>query len=79
MCECPDPQVHRERVEGRMRATPGWHDEGEWSNVTSRRATFPPWPHDVLTIDTTQPNDANVAAVLDHVRRRAARGAAARD
>jgi hypothetical protein len=64
LCECPDPAVHRARLEGRTRGIPGWHDAGAWSNVERRRATFPPWPDGTLTVDTTAADERNVDAVL---------------
>jgi predicted kinase len=67
VCTCSDPQLHRSRVEGRKRGIPGWHDPGHWGNVQRRLAEFPPWTQDVLTVDTAQPQDACVAAVLDYL------------
>lgn len=64
LCECPDPAVHRARLEGRVRGIPGWHDAGAWTNVERRRATFPPWPEGTLTLDTTADGEQNIEAVL---------------
>jgi predicted kinase len=50
-CVCTDPAVHRARVEGRTRGIPGWHDPGDWDDVTTRLANYPPWT-DALTVDT---------------------------
>jgi hypothetical protein len=63
-CVCPDPTIHRARLEGRIRAIPGWHNAGAWSNVERRTAAFPPWPDDTLIVDTTAPHDESLAAVL---------------
>jgi len=71
VCVCSDLDVHRARLEGRRRGIPGWHDAGSWANVEKRLAEFPPWVGDVLTVDTMQPHDASVAAVVDYVRRSA--------
>jgi predicted kinase len=69
LCECPDPAVHRARLEGRRRGIPGWHDAGAWSNVERRRAGFPPWPDAALTVDTTAPGEQNLSAVLARLDR----------
>ncbi len=66
-CECSDPDEHRARVQGRSRGIPGWHDAGDWDNVVRRLASFPPWPPDALRLDTNQPIEANVSAVLDRL------------
>jgi predicted kinase len=67
VCTCPDQEVHRARLEGRERGIPGWHEAGHWANVQRRLAEFPPWTGNVLTIDTTQPQESNLAAVLDYL------------
>jgi predicted kinase len=68
VCVCPDERLHRERVENRLRGIPGWADAGEWTNVSARLATFPPWP-DAVLVDTAQPLDQCVAKVLGQVTR----------
>jgi predicted kinase len=65
VCTCSDLQVHRTRLENRKRGIPGWHETGDWADVQRRLADFPPWPDNVLTVDTAQPHDRNLAAVLD--------------
>jgi predicted kinase len=69
VCVCADPGVHRTRLEGRKRGIPGWHDAGNWADVQRRLADFPPWTGEVLTIDTTQPHESSLAAVLDYLSR----------
>jgi hypothetical protein len=69
VCVCSDPRVHRARVESRERGIPGWHDAGDWADVTRRLAAFPPWPGEVLTVDAVRPPGSNVAAVLDYLSR----------
>lgn len=63
VCVCGDENLHRERVEKRVRGIPGWADPGDWANVTARRDAFPPWP-DALVVDTAKPLDECVARVL---------------
>ncbi|MEQ7127582.1 ATP-binding protein [Actinopolymorpha sp. B11F2] len=69
VCTCSDPKVHRARVEDRHRGIPGWHDGGDWTNVARRLAKFPSWDEEALIIDSIQPPDRNLAAVLDHLGR----------
>ena len=66
-CVCSDPVVHRSRVEGRVRGIPGWHEGGNWGNVSRRRAEFVPWDRDVLTVDTLLPFEDNLAEVLRYL------------
>ncbi|WP_329791124.1 ATP-binding protein [Lentzea sp. DG1S-22] len=66
-CRCSDPRVHRARLEGRSRGIPGWHDSGDWSDVRQRLASFPSWHGEALTVDTVQPHELALAAVLRHI------------
>jgi predicted kinase len=57
---CSDRDVHRARVEGRVRGIPGWH-ELDWSHVDALRTGLVE-PADVdLRLDAVQPLEANVA------------------
>jgi predicted kinase len=67
VCTCPDRHVHRSRLENRKRGIPGWHETGNWADVQRRLAKFPPWSDEMLTVDTTQSLDRNLAVVLDYV------------
>jgi hypothetical protein len=69
VCTCPDPARHRQRLEGRKRGIPGWHEGGSWENVQRRLAAFPPWDGDVLTVDGTRPLDACLADVLRYLEK----------
>ncbi|BCY11766.1 AAA family ATPase [Actinoplanes sp. L3-i22] len=69
VCACPDEDLHRSRVETRVRGIPGWADAGDWANVRARLAAFPPWP-DALLVNTAEPLADCVTLVLDHVDRR---------
>lgn len=40
-CVCSDQRTHRERLEGRRRGIPGWHEVG-WAHVERMRAEYPP-------------------------------------
>lgn len=68
VCHCPDAEVHRGRLESRKRGIPGWHEAGNWANVQRRLAAFPPWTGPVLTVDTTEPQAATLARILDYCR-----------
>ncbi|MFI6479955.1 AAA family ATPase [Nonomuraea sp. NPDC050663] len=66
VCVCGDRHLHRQRVEGRRRGIPGWHDAGDWDDVRARLESFPPWPG-ALVVDTARPLQECVASVLDAV------------
>ncbi len=66
-CVCSDQDVHKSRVESRHRGIPGWHEGGNWENVASRAAVYPPWDRDVLTVDAVQPIEQNLRLVLEHL------------
>jgi predicted kinase len=65
-CICSDVVVYRRRVEGRVRAIPGWH-EVDWAHVQRMRAEFHrlTWPG--LVIDAVDPVDANLSNVRAYV------------
>ncbi|MFZ0667086.1 MAG: ATP-binding protein [Acidimicrobiales bacterium] len=65
-CVCADEGVHRERVEGRRRNIPGWH-EIDWDHVERMRDEFPTpgVPH--LTIDALNSVDENLVEVLAYI------------
>jgi predicted kinase len=55
---CSDREIHRSRVEGRVRAIPGWH-ELDWSHVDALRTGLAE-PADVdLRLDAVQPLEVN--------------------
>lgn len=58
--ECSDAGIHRSRVEGRVRAIPGWH-ELAWSHVDALRASLEPPDEADLHLDAAEPLDANAA------------------
>jgi predicted kinase len=61
-CVCSDEAVHRERLEGRRRGIPGWHEVG-WNHVERMRVEFPGVTREHLTIDAMDPLAANVESV----------------
>jgi predicted kinase len=65
-CVCTDPGLHRQRVTGRRRGIPGWH-EIDWDHVQRMRQEFPPPSSPTLTVDAVDPLARNLQLVLDHV------------
>jgi predicted kinase len=65
-CICSDEELHRSRIEGRVRGIPGWY-ELTWDDVERSRSRFEPWDGDRLVLDTARPLDDNVAAALGYV------------
>jgi|GEM_PF-373445 len=66
--ECADPAEHRRRLTTRDRGIPGWHQGGDWADVTRRLAAFPAWPAAVV-LDSGRPPAELVATVLEHLAR----------
>jgi hypothetical protein len=52
-CICTDEALHRERLTGRQRGIPGWH-ELDWSQVERVKDYFEPWDEDRLVVDTAK-------------------------
>ena len=64
--ECGDDDIFRDRVEHRSRSIEGF-PEPTWEGVLRRRAEFPPWTDDRLTIDSVNSRAANLQAALDYL------------
>ncbi len=65
-CVCSDVDVHRSRVEGRIRGIPGWH-ELEWSQVEQSRSRYEPITREKLVVDAVDPIGHNMARVRAHL------------
>ncbi len=65
-CVCSDQDIHRRRVEGRVRGIPGWHEIGG-DHVQRMRAEFSPLQVERLTLDAVAPLADNVEAVLRYI------------
>jgi predicted kinase len=64
--ECGDDRVYRDRVEHRSRSIEGF-PEPTWEGVLRRRATFPPWTDERLTIDSVNSREANVRTAVAYL------------
>jgi adenylate kinase family enzyme len=67
-CVCSDESLHRQRVEGRTRDIPGWHEVG-WDHVLRMRAELSPIRADRLMLDSVQSAPANLELVQKYIRR----------
>ena len=67
-CVCSDEAVHRDRIAGRRRDIPGWHEVG-WDHVERMRAEYPPLAGADLTLDAVDPLEANLRRLLDLLAR----------
>ena len=65
-CICSDEVIHRERIEGRIRGIPGWHEVG-WDFVERMRGELSPLTGDRLTVDAMEPVADNLRRVLDYI------------
>jgi predicted kinase len=66
-CICSDEAAQRDRLVGRQRGIPGWH-ELDWSEVERVRAYYAPWDEERLILDAMQPPEENIAATLRYLR-----------
>jgi predicted kinase len=64
--ECGDDRVFRDRVEHRTRSIEGF-PEPTWEDILHRRAQFPPWTDERLTIDSVNSREANVRAATEYL------------
>ena len=67
-CICRDVDVHRSRVDGRVRGIPGWY-ELDWEHVALGRERYAPLPEPKLVLDAVDPLAANVARALTYLGR----------
>jgi predicted kinase len=65
-CICSDEVIHRQRIEGRIRGIPGWHEVG-WDFVERMRAELAPLTADRLIVDAMEPVADNLRRVLDYL------------
>ena len=64
-CVVSDVDLHRERLVSRRRDLA--IDEPSWDDVERRRDEWTAWPEPHLTLDASDPTDANVAKARDFV------------
>jgi len=67
-CVCSNETVHRERLDGRRRGIPGWHEVG-WDHVERMRVEYPSLTREHLTVDAMDPLEENLASVREYIRR----------
>jgi predicted kinase len=64
--ECSDERIFQDRLAQRVRHIDGF-PEPTWEGVLKRRAAFPPWTDDRLTIDSVNSRETNLRAALDYL------------
>lgn len=67
---CEDTEVHRQRVEGRSRDIPGWH-ELDWDDVSRSLASWDPPAGADLHLDAMDPLEDNLALLAGLLKRQA--------
>ncbi|WP_405057584.1 ATP-binding protein [Kribbella sp. NBC_01505] len=65
-CVCSDEGLHRQRLEGRRRGIPGWHEVG-WDHVERMRIDYPGIAREHLRVDAIEPVESNLARVLEWI------------
>ena len=64
--DCSDDDVFRDRLAHRIRHIEGY-PEPTWEGVLRRRAEFPPWTDDRLSIDSVNSRETNLQAALGYL------------
>jgi predicted kinase len=62
-CLCSDSVLHRQRIDARNDAIPGWPDPG-WDHVQEMRERYETWNDADLTLDAVNPFETNLQAAL---------------
>jgi predicted kinase len=65
-CVCSDAEVHRSRVDGRIRDIPGWY-ELTWENVERGRSSYEPLREPKLVVDAVDDLDENLERVRHYL------------
>ncbi|MCB9421952.1 MAG: ATP-binding protein [Ardenticatenaceae bacterium] len=66
-CVCSDEVAHRERLNGRQRHIPGWH-ELTWADVERVHSYYEPWLDERLVVDGIRPFADNLQVVLTYLQ-----------
>ena len=64
-CVCSDEELHRRRLQSRVRQIPGW-PELDWEDVVRVKSYFEPWTEDRLVLDSRDSFQINNAKLLMH-------------
>lgn len=65
-CVCTNEELHRSRVEGRVRGIPGWH-EIDWDHVERMRHETPLLTSERLVLDAVNPISSNLERALAYL------------
>jgi len=66
-CIYSDEAAQRDRLVGRQRGIPGWH-ELDWSEVERVKAYYAPWDEERLILDALKPLTENIATALQYLQ-----------
>ncbi len=64
--DCSDDRIFQDRLAHRTRHIEGF-PEPTWEGVLRRRAQFPAWTDERLTVDSVNPRETNVQAALGYL------------
>lgn len=65
-CTCGDDDLHRSRLDGRMRGIPGWY-EVSWADVARAKRNWVPWTEERLVLDAMDPPSDNLGEALAYI------------
>lgn len=64
-CICSDEILHQQRLQGRKRNIPGWH-ELKWSDVEAVKGYYHPWDEDHLVLDMANSIEENISRIKSY-------------
>jgi predicted kinase len=67
-CVLENEDLHRERLEKRIRKLHGF-SEVSWERVVARRKVYTPWKRDILRLEMSESPEANLKAALEFIAR----------
>jgi predicted kinase len=65
-CICSDTNLHRQRIEARVRNIPGM-PEVTWARVEEQRKAYSPWPEATLALDAKDTSEGNISKAINYL------------
>lgn len=65
-CVLKDEELHRARIESRVRGLHGF-DEITWERVNERRRAYTPWKKNILSVEMSNDSDDNLELALEFI------------
>jgi predicted kinase len=65
--ECGDDKIYRDRLAHRTKNIDGFPAGPTWPGLLQRRAAFPPWTDERLTLDSVHSRETNLQAAVNYL------------